>query len=240
MRALAAELENHGANTTVIVANLGVCDAASRLVADLQRQRLVAIDVLVNNAGFGDFAPFDSAEPTKLAEMIQLNVATLTELTRFFLPGMIARRRGRVLLVAAVAGFAPGPGAAVYHATKAYVLSLGEAVAFEVRGSGVTVTTLCPGPTRTGFSVAAGGENTILYRRCKSGSDPAEVARHGYRAMRAGCRVVVPGLGNRIATAFLRFAPRRLVLSVLAGLLTTSTREPDGDFQPSCEVAGDD
>ena len=240
MQVLATELADFGANTTVIVANLGVYDAASRLVADLQRRGLAAIDVLVNNAGFGDFAPFDSAEPTKLAEMIQLNVATLTELTRFFLPGMIARRRGRVLLVGAVAGFAPGPGAAVYHATKAYVLSLGEAVAYEVRGSGVTVTTLCPGPTRTGFSVAAGGGKTVLYHRRKSDSDPAEVARQGYRAMQTGRRVVVPGFGNSIAAAFLRFAPRRLVLNVLAGLLTTSIRQPNEDFQASFEVGVDD
>ena len=240
MQALATELADHGANATVIVANLGVYDAASRLVADLQRRGLAAIDVLVNNAGFGDFASFASAEPTKLAEMIQLNVATLTELTRLILPGMIARRHGRVLLVGAVAGFAPGPGAAVYHATKAYVLSLGEAVAFEVRGSGVTVTTLCPGPTRTGFSVAAGGANTIVYRHRRSDSDPAKVARQGYRAMQAGCRVVVPGFGNRIAAVFLRFAPHRLVLHVLAGLLATSTHQPDGDFQASFEVGADD
>ena len=240
MQALAAELANHGATATVVVANLGACDAAARLVTELQRRGLATIDVLVNNAGLGDFAPFDSAEPTKLAEMIQLNVATLTELTRSFLPGMISRRHGQVLLVAAVAGFAPGPGAAVYHATKAYVLSLGEAVAFEVRGSGVTVTTLCPGPTRTGFSIAAGGENTVLYHRRKSDADPAEVARQGYRAMRSGCRVVVPGLGNRMATAFLRFAPRRLVLGVLAGLLTKASRRSDEDFQPSCGVGADD
>ena len=240
LEALAAELANHGAAATVIVANLGVHDAASRLVANLQRRGLAAIDVLVNNAGFGDFASFDSAEPTKLAEMIQLNVATVTELTRLFLPGMMGRRHGRVLLVAAVAGFAPGPGAAVYHATKAYVLSLGEAVAFEVRGSGVTVTTLCPGPTRTGFSIAAGAGKTVLYRRRKSYADPGEVARQGYRAMQAGCRVVVPGFGNRIAAAFLRFTPRRLVLNVVAGLLTTSTQQPDGDFQASFEVGADD
>ncbi len=109
----------------MIVANLGVHAAAARLVAELQRRGLADIDVLVNNAGFGDFAPFDSAEPTKLAEMIQLNVATLTELTRFFLPGMVARRHGWILLVGAVAGFAPGPGAAVYPSAEAQDLTQG-------------------------------------------------------------------------------------------------------------------
>ena len=157
MQTLATELATYGARSTIIATNLGTCLAASRLSAELERLGLSELDVLVNDAGFGDYADFLQAEPTKLSEMLHLNVVALTELTRVFLPGMVARRRGRVLLVGALSGFTPGPGTAVYNATKAYVLSLGEALARELRGSGVTLTTLCPGPTSSGFCAAAGG-----------------------------------------------------------------------------------
>ena len=232
MQTLAAELlATHGARSTVIAANLGVFDAASRLAAELEHRGLATPDVLVNNAGFGDFAPFARAEPTRLAEMLQLNVVTLTELTRVFLPAMVARRRGRVLLVGAVAGFAPGPGAAVYHATKAYVLSLGEALAYELRGSGVTVTTLCPGPTRTGFAAAAGRENSAPDRDGDGAMDSANVARQGYRALQAGEPVLVPGVRNALNAALGRFAPRSLVLATLADLLSDGRGAPP-DLKP--------
>lgn len=123
LRALADELATHQARVTVIDANLAVLGAACRLTSEPERRGLTAVDVLVNNAGFGDYASFECAEPTKLSEMIQLNVLVLTLLTRLLLPSMIARGRGRVLLVEALAGLAPGPGAAVYHATKAFVLN---------------------------------------------------------------------------------------------------------------------
>ena len=148
--------------------------------------------------------------------MIQVNVVALTELTRVFLPGMVARRRGRVLLVGATAGFIPGPGAAVYHATKAYVHSLGEALAYELRGSGVTVTTLCPGPTRTGFAVAAHGESASFHQNAGSSMESADVARQGYEAMKEGRRLLIPGVGNKFEVALSRFAPRFLVIPTAA------------------------
>ena len=240
MQTLAVELATHGAQVTVIPANLGVRDAALRLAAELQRRGLASLDVLVNNAGFGDYASFHLAEPTRLAEMIQLNVVALTELTRTFLPGMMARRRGRVLLVSALAGFAPGPGAAVYHATKAYVLSLGEALAHELRGSGVTVTTLCPGPAQTGFAAAAGGEDIALYRHHQLVGGAAAIARQGYGALKKGRRLLVPGIGNRCAAAVLRFAPRGMVLETLARLLASSMNPPRRAFRASPgQVAND-
>jgi short-subunit dehydrogenase len=206
---LAQDLAAGGVKVTVIPANLGVINTASRLAADLRSRGIHGIDVLVNNAGFGDYMEFTRAEPTKLAEMIQLNVIALTELAREFLPGMVARGRGRVLLVGALAGFSPGPGAAVYHATKAYVHSLGQALDRELRGSGVTVTTLCPGPTDSGFSVAAGREpaSPFSWPRLMT---PAEVARRAYEALKEGRRMQVPGLANKIRAAWQRFAPRFL------------------------------
>ena len=171
-----------------------------------------------NNAGFGNYASFHLAEPTRLSEMLQVNVVALTELTRVFLPGMVARRRGQVLLVGATAGFAPGPGAAVYHATKAYVLSLGEALAYELRGSGVTLTTLCPGATRTGFATAANGEATKLYDDHASVMESAVVARLAYQALKRGRRVLVPGLSNKLGVAFSRFVPRSMGPASLADL----------------------
>ena len=212
--ALAEELTAHEVNITVVAANLGVIDAASRLTSELQRRGLAQLDVLVNNAGFGDCASFVRAEPTKLNEMIQLNVAALTALTRACLPGMVARGRGRILLVADVAGFAPGPGAAVYHASKAYVLSLGEALDRELRGTGVTVTTLCPGPTRTGFQAVAGGRESALPRPRFGVMPSADVARQAYEALQRGKRILVPGWLNKLRAVWLRIAPHALTLAM--------------------------
>ena len=210
---LAAELSSRQIEVSIIVANLGVFDAPSRLTCELARRGLGEVDVLVNNAGFGDYADFVCAEPTKLAEMIQLNVAALTALTRAFLPGMVARGRGRVLLLSSVAAFAPGPGAAVYHATKAYVLSLGEALSRELRGTGVTVTTVCPGPTQTGFEAAASGQAPSPHRPFGI-MRPDAVAQQAYRALLDGRQVVVPGLFNKLRACWLRLAPHALVFAV--------------------------
>jgi len=206
MRNLAEDLAAGGVKATVMPANLGIINAASRLAAGLRSRGIGGIDVLVNNAGFGDYMEFTRAEPTKLVEMIQLNVTALTELTREFLPGMVARGRGKVLLVGALAGFAPGPGAAVYHATKAYVHSLGEALDRELRGTGVTVTTLCPGPTNTGFSVAAGREPPSQFS-LPGLMTPAGVARQAYGALKQGRRMEVPGVANKLRATWFRFAP---------------------------------
>jgi uncharacterized protein len=209
MRNLAHDLAAEGVKVTVIPANLGVINTASRLAADLRSRGIHCVDVLVNNAGFGDYMEFTRAEPTKLAEMIQVNVTALTELAREFLPGMVARGRGSVLLVGALAGFSPGPGAAVYHATKAYVHSLGEALNRELRGSGVKVTTLCPGPTDTGFCVAAGrGPASEFFGLGLM--TPAEVARRACGALKQGRRMEVPGLVNKLRAAWIRCAARLL------------------------------
>jgi short-subunit dehydrogenase len=140
--------------------------------------------------------------------MIDLNVSALVTLTKLCLPGMLARRRGRVLNVASTAAFLPGPNMAVYYATKAFVLSFSEAIGDELRGSGVTVTVLCPGPTATGFQDAARMQKSRLVQGTMMSA--ADVAESGYRGMMDGQPVVIPGVMNRLVPWLVRITPRRL------------------------------
>jgi len=219
MAALARELGGHGAGAIVVAADLARPGAAAALAADLAGRGL-AIEVLINNAGLGANGPFADSDPVRDAEMLQVNVVALTELTRLLLPPMIARRRGRVMLVASTAAFQPGPQMAVYCATKAYVLSFGEAIAYELRGTGVTVTTVCPGATATNFSEVAGTENTGLHHNpLIPVMTSAEVARGAYRALRAGRRTATLGLANKLVAATGRFSPRRLALPIASSMM---------------------
>lgn len=198
----------HGVEVETIAVDLAD-PAVPRRIHDALLVRGVALDVLVNNAGFGLAGPLAEADTERTLEMIQVNIAALTELTRLVLPGMLDRGRGRILNVASTAAFQPGPLMAVYYASKAYVLSFTEAVAEEVRGSGVTLTALCPGPTHTGFAERAGMRQSRLFSSLVVG-DAARVARAGYRGMQRGRRVVIPGVINQLVAFGNRFAPRRL------------------------------
>ncbi len=219
MEALATELRAAGAAVTVVVADLSKPGAAGALAAELDRRHL-AVDVLVNNAGLGAGGPFHESDPARVAEMLQVNVVALTELTRALLPGMVGRGRGRVLLVASTAAFQPGPTMAVYCASKAFVLSFGEAIGYELRGTGVTVTTLCPGPTRTEFTdVAKTGTSVLFTGPMANVMSSAEAARQGYRALAAGKRVHVAGFSNKMVAISGRFSPRALSLPVTATIL---------------------
>jgi hypothetical protein len=185
--------------------------------AEIERQLAaasVAVDVLVNNAGFGELGPFAKTDLETERRMVQVNVTALTALTKLFLPGMLARRRGRILNVASTAGFAPGPLMSVYYATKAYVISLSEALAEELRGSGVSVTVLCPGPTLTEFQAVAHIESTRLFRMPGIVMNVEAVAKAGYVGLMRGRRMVVPGLLNRALPLLIRFSPRGLVVRV--------------------------
>jgi short-subunit dehydrogenase len=182
--------------------------------------RGIALDVVVNAAGFGDNGRFDHSDPAKVAAMLHVNVVALTELTRLFLPAMVARRRGRVMLVASTAAFQPGPQMAVYCASKAYVLSFGEAIAYELRGTGVTVTTLCPGPTATEFAHAAGAESSALFAGGFSVMTAAEVARIGYRALKNGRPLVVTGLINKLLAISSRLTPTWISLRLVDRLMS--------------------
>jgi short-subunit dehydrogenase len=213
MQALADELRRLGAAATVITADLSKPGAAAAL-ADEIASRGLGIEVLVNNAGLGAAGRLDRVDPGRLGEMLQVNIVALTELTRLLLPGMIARGRGRIMLVASVAGFQPGPRMAAYFASKAYVLSLGEALSYELRRTGVTVTTLCPGATATEFFAIAGADNSKMARRLRRMMRAEDVARLGYRALVAGRRVMITGAMNRVLAFAGRYAPRRLTLPV--------------------------
>jgi uncharacterized protein len=142
-----------------------------------------------------------------------LNVNALTHLTRLFLPDMLVRRRGRVMNVASTAAFQPGPLMAVYYATKAYVLSLSEALHYELRGTGVTITTLCPGPTETPFKAKSGMGKTRIFNS-PNVMDPREVAEAGFRAMMQGQHVIVPGTMNRLMAFGTRFVSRQTAAGI--------------------------
>jgi short-subunit dehydrogenase len=217
LRELASRLEaQFGIATTVIAADLAKPNAAQEILVTLQVHE-IEIDALVNNAGFGLAGPFVKTDLQKELEMIQVNIVALTELTKLFLPGMVSRRSGRILNLASTAAFQPGPLMAVYYATKAYVLSFSEAIADELRGSGVTVTALCPGPTATGFAAVASLESSRLFKMARPMSS-AEVARVGYEAMKSGKRVVIPGLRNKLLTQSIRVTPRRMVTTIVRKL----------------------
>lgn len=207
---LASELNrSYGVATRAIPLDLLEPSAPETLMAELGGES-AEIAVLINNAGFGTFGPFHRAPLEATTEMIQLNITALTRLTRLALPGMVGRGRGRIMNVASTAAFQPGPLMSVYYASKAYVLHFSEALADELRDTGVTVTALCPGPTRTGFQVRAEMQDSGLLQGPLL-MDAETVARIGYAGLIRGKRVVIPGLGNRLLALGPRIAPRRLV-----------------------------
>jgi short-subunit dehydrogenase len=215
---LAAELrQRHGVAARVLAKDLGGPESPDEIFHELEVAGISA-DVLVNNAGFATYGPFAETDLAAELDEIQLNVAALTHLTKRFLPGMLARRRGGVLNVASTTGFQPGPLMAVYYATKAYVLSFSEALAEELRGTGVTVTALCPGPTATGFQARADMEGSRLFTGFLKVMDAATVARAGYEGFRAGRRIVVPGLLNKLLIQSVRVSPRSLVTRIVRGM----------------------
>jgi len=195
MEALAEELRRLGAAATVIAADLAQPGGAAGLAAELHA-RGIEIEVLINNAGLGAMGGFEKIAATRNAEMLQVNIVALTELTKALLPAMIARRRGKIMLVASTASFLPCPSMAVYGATKAFVRSFGEALAEELKGSGVTLSVLCPGATATGFFDVAGG--TISGMQRQRMMSPETVAKIGYTGLMRGERVTVAGLMNRL------------------------------------------
>src|SRR5262245_28855757 len=188
------------------------------------------IEVLVNNAGFGSYGAFAEADPDREAEEVAVDVGAVVALARAYLPGMLARGSGGILNVASTIAFQPGPYQAVYGASKAFVLSFSQALWAEARAAGVTVTALCPGPTRTGFVAALGASvgHTAIYRRL---ADPEPVVDAGLRALDRGRAVVVPGLRNKIGAAASRFMPRQWMALLSARLL-----RPAKPARPPIEV----
>jgi len=171
-------------------------------------------EYLVNNAGFGDFGYFTETNWAKEEKMIDLNMKTLTYLTKIYASEMKVRGSGKIVNVASGAAFQPGPLMAIYFATKAYVLHFSEAIAEELTGSGVTVTALCPGPTESNFWRAAGKDNGISFVPGRMPSSKV-VAEYGYEAMMRGDRVAIQGLRNRLGAFMVRFVPRQLVVKLI-------------------------
>jgi uncharacterized protein len=223
LAALAEALKrDFGVTAAVLPADLSQPGAADRLAATLRRRR-IAIDILVNNAGVLEHGAFVKIAPARQRELIALNIGALTDLLGAFVPAMVARGSGRVLNVASIAAFQPVPGLAVYAATKAYVLSLTESLAEELRGSGVTVTALCPGITATPLVANALEGDARLAERLPGflvGAVDA-VAEEGCRACLAGEAICVPGLANRATTLAGRALPKWL-LRRIAGVLGRS------------------
>ena len=213
LNSLAEDLKARFAvDAVAIPVDLAQTGSAERLFEEIER-RGIAVDALVNNAGFGTFGNFAELPLEDERQELQLNVVTLTELTKLFLKPMLLRKRGRILNVASTAAFQPGPLMTVYYASKAYVLSFSEALHEELRGSGVTMTCLCPGATQSGFQDRAKmSDSTIVKGRRLP--DAMSVAQAGYRAMLAGKRLVIPGALN-VLTAFLpRVSPRGAVVRI--------------------------
>jgi short-subunit dehydrogenase len=170
------------------------------------------VHYLINNAGFGLGGAFKDTDLQVELDMLQVNIVSLVHLTKLMLPEMVARRHGRIMNVASTAAFQPGPFMAIYYASKAFVLSFTEAIAEELRGSGVTVTALCPGPTASEFQKRAKIQDTALFRRKAMGMMTArKVAEVGYRGMMAGKVVVIPGLLNKTGVQAVRIGPRAIV-----------------------------
>jgi uncharacterized protein len=206
---LAASLkERFRIETIVLPADLSLPDAPKQIFDSLAKER-IALDVLVNNAGFGLHGRFSDMPLQRQLEIIKVNVMALTELTGLFLPGMIEKKGGGILNVGSVAGFVPGPNLAIYYATKAFVQSFSEALAEELSGTGVTVTVLCPGPTESNFSAVARGDKVRIAQSPKMSAEI--VARYGHFAFRNKKAVAIPGIRNRSMVLLTRLMPRQTV-----------------------------
>jgi short-subunit dehydrogenase len=209
---VAGELQTLGSTVKAISLDLADPHAPKFLFDQLQREN-ISVDILINNAGFGAYGEFAQMSDDEIQGQINLNITALTQLTKLFLPAMLARRSGRIMNVASTAGFQPGPLMAVYYATKAYVISFSEAIANELHGTGVTVTCFCPGATLTGFAKRAGNDQTRLFKQL-GGMSAEKVALDGYRALMEGKTLAISGVHNWAVTQSTRFAPRKMVTAI--------------------------
>ena len=213
LRALAERLsQTYGIQTLVLPSDLSRPQAAQALF-DAVTAAGWTVDCLVNNAGFGGMGYFEEMSLTTFSDMLQVNVLALTELTRLILPGMVSRKRGQILNVASTASFQPGPNAAVYYASKAYVRYFSEGLHTELAGTGVTVTCLAPGPTKTKVGDVAQMGQTPVFRF--NSMEVGPVALAGYNGLRAGRTMVVPGLVNKVLQFGSKFGHWGLVKQVM-------------------------
>jgi uncharacterized protein len=213
LQALAESLQaKHGITATVMVADLETPDGAQQLHAAVKAAG-ITLSALVNNAGAGTFAEFKDTPLAQDTGVMQLNMASLVILSKLFLPDLLATQ-GKILNTASTAAFQPGPYMAVYYATKAFVLSFSEAMGYELKGSGVTVTALCPGPTASDFQDRAHMQASAMVKGKRLPSSES-VAASGYRALQRGQSVYIPGVMNWLLAQSIRFTPRAVVLPLV-------------------------
>lgn len=202
------------AESVSLVHDLSLQDAPEPIFRELQ-ERGIEVDTLVNNAGFGTYGNFWETDLARDKALVNVNILAPMSLTKLFLPGMVARKRGRILNVGSVSGFLASPYASTYYASKAFLLSFSQGVATSLKGSGVTVTVVCPGPTYTAFNWHSAGEGGAAPERKKFQMDAAEVAAQAYRGLRRGQMVVIPGASNKALAVLAKFLPRKLALWLL-------------------------
>lgn len=208
--------KNRNLNITTISKDLSDPQAPQEIFDILKKDKII-IDILVNNAGFGVQGAFTDTDIDTELDMIKVNILALTHLTKLFLPEMIARGSGKIMNVASTAGFQPGPYFATYFASKAYVLSFSEALTEEMRGTGVSVTALCPGPTKTGFASRAETNNKGFFKDEKTMS-AKQVAKIGYNGLIKNKTVIITGFKNKFLIFLLRLTPRKVVTRIMGFL----------------------
>lgn len=209
-----ADLEKRASITAKVIAKDLADPASPQQIFDQLQDEGTQVDVLVNNAGFTVYGRFTETEAQKEQDLLQVNIIALTHLAKLFIPGMVERGWGKVLNLASVAAFMPGPLMACYYASKAYVLSFSEAIGKELEGTGVTVTALCPGPTESGFQARGNMEESKIVAGRKLPT-ARSVARSGYRALMKGQSVAFPDFSNWAVAASIRLTPRKLVLNMV-------------------------
>lgn len=213
---VATSLRNaHGVDCWVVPMDLAKPAAYTQLAEELA-SRNIDVDILINNAGFGSRGRFLSLDLQRQLDMIQVNLTSVVALTRMLMPGMLERKRGRVLNVASTAAFQPGPNMAVYYATKVFLLHFSEGLSEELAGTGIGVTCLCPGPTRTGFAARANVDRLRAFRL--TAMEAADVAEAGWRGLMAGRAVVIPGFRNKLVALSAQVAPRWIARKVAHAL----------------------
>ena len=201
---------------TTLIKDLCLPNVAQDIINDISH---LQIDVLINNAGFGLFGPFSKTNWERESAMLHLHVITTTHLTKLLLKDMVKRGSGRILNMSSLAAFQPGPLMSIYYASKGYMLSFSEAIANELKGTGVTVTALCPGPTKTAFQETVSAETTSSNNKIKSNMASAkEVASYGYNAMKKGKSYAIPGKFNKFLSIIPRLIPRSSTVSIVRKL----------------------
>ena len=223
LQELALELQNkYAIIVKVMKADLSKMEEVQR-VYDNCKSENIEVEYLINNAGFGDFGFFIESDWTKIEQMLDLNIKSLTKMCRLFIPDMVHRKSGKVLNVASTAAFQPGPTMAAYYASKSYVLFLSEAIYNEIQGTSVSLTCLCPGATESGFQAAADMKESRLVKGKKLPTSQ-EVAEFGYKAMMKNKMTVIHGTYNAIMANSIRFTPRKVVLALVRKIQGHSTQ----------------